>query len=113
MADKGLLQLDSGTWKNQMLLMKKRSGRSVSASMPLFTGGTVNGNKLAKVNIEVNRLQYNQSENEVKLTTENYYWQVVMLKEKLQTITVVEAQLVNLLKDVEASVNAGVTTRDQ
>ena len=70
------------------------------------------GNKLAKVNIQVNRLQYNQSENEVKLTTENYYWQVVMLKEKLQTITVVEAQLANLLKDVEASVNAGVTTRN-
>ena len=61
--------------------------------MPLFTGGQiVNSNKLAKVNIQVNQLQYNQSENEVKLTTENYYWQVVMLKEKLQTITVVEAQ---------------------
>lgn len=93
--------------------MKKGVVGGVSASMPLFTGGQiVNGNKLAKVNIQVNRLQYNQSENEVKLTTENYYWQVVMLKEKLQTITVVEAQLANLLKDVEASVNAGVTTRN-
>ena len=52
--------------------------------MPLFTGGQiVNGNKLAKVNIQVNRLQYNQSENEVKLTTENYYWQVVMLKREV------------------------------
>lgn len=112
MADKGLLQLDMGLGM-QMSLMKKGVVGGVSASMPLFTGGQiVNGNKLAKVNIQVNRLQYNQSENEVKLTTENYYWQVVMLKEKLQTITVVEAQLANLLKDVEASVNAGVTTRN-
>ena len=112
MADKGLLQLDMGPGM-QMSLMKKGVVGGVSASMPLFTGGQiVNGNKLAKVNIQVNRLQYNQSENEVKLTTENYYWQVVMLKEKLQTITVVEAQLTNLLKDVEASVNAGVTTRN-
>lgn len=112
MADKGLLQLDMGPGM-QMSLMKKGVVGGVSASMPLFTGGQiVNGNKLAKVNIQVNRLQYNQSENEVKLTTENYYWQVVMLKEKLQTITVVEAQLANLLKDVEASVNAGVTTRN-
>ena len=50
--------------------MKKGVVGGVSASMPLFTGGQiVNGNKLAKVNIQVNRLQYNQSENEVKLTT--------------------------------------------
>ena len=65
MADKGLLQLDMGPGM-QMSLMKKGVVGGVSASMPLFTGGQiVNGNKLAKVNIQVNRLQYNQSENEV------------------------------------------------
>ena len=64
MADKGLLQLDIGPGM-QMSLMKKGVVGGVSASMPLFTGGQiVNGNKLAKVNIQVNRLQYNQSEKE-------------------------------------------------
>lgn len=112
MADKGLLQMELGP-EMQMSLMKNGVLGGVSASMPLFAGGQiVNGNRLAEVNLQVNRLQYNQSENEVKLTTESYYWQVVMLKEKLNTITVVEAQLANLQKDVQASVDAGVTTRN-
>lgn len=111
-ADKGLLQMELGS-EMQMSLMKNGVLGGVSASMPLFAGGQIiNGNKLAGVNLQVNRLQYKQSENEVKLTTESYYWQVVMLKEKLRTITVVETQLANLLKDVQASVDAGVTTRN-
>ena len=66
----------------QMAFMKNGLVGDVSATLPLFTGGQiVNGNKLAKVNVEVNRLQQRQSQNEVTLTVENYFWQVVMLKE--------------------------------
>ena len=94
-------------------LMKNGVIGGVSASMPIFTGGQiVNGNKLAEVGEEVSRLQYNLSENEVRLTTENYFWQIITLKEKLQTLAAVETQLDRLTKDVEAAVEAGITTRN-
>ena len=112
MADKGLLQVDLGPGMNMSMLKCGVVG-GVSAALPLFTGGQiVNGNKLAKVNVEVNRLQQNLSEDEVRLVTEQYFWQVVMLKEKLSTIRRVEKLLARLLADVEASVSAGLTTRN-
>ncbi|WP_277235044.1 TolC family protein [Phocaeicola salanitronis] len=94
-------------------LMKDGLVGGVTASMPLFTGGQiVQGNKLSEVNVEKYRLLGRQAENEVKLTAEQYYWQVAMLKEKLRTLHVVEAQLVEILKDVDAAVQAGVTNRN-
>lgn len=84
----------------------------VTATMPLFTGGQIiNANKLSNRNVEVSRLQRNQSENEVRLTTEQYFWQIVMLKEKLKTLSVVEEQLHSIHKDVDASVQSGITNR--
>jgi len=94
-------------------LMKDGLVGGVTASMPLFTGGQiVQGNKLSEVNVEKYRLLGRQAENEVKLTAEQYYWQVAMLKEKLRTLHVVEAQLAEILKDVDAAVQAGVTNRN-
>ena len=94
-------------------LMKDGLVGGVTASMPLFTGGQiVQGNKLSEVNVEKYRLLGRQAENEVKITAEQYYWQVAMLKEKLRTLHVVEAQLAEILKDVDAAVQAGVTNRN-
>lgn len=111
-ANKGLMELNMGP-DMSMSMMKDGVVGGVSATLPLFTGGQiVNGNKLAKVSEEVSRTRYRLSENEVRLTTENYYWQVVTLKEKLRTLEAVEAQLDTVTRDVEASVKAGVTTRN-
>lgn len=111
-ANKGLMELNMGP-DMSMSMMKDGVVGGVSATLPLFTGGQiVNGNKLAKVSEEVSRTRYRLSENEVRLTTENYYWQVVTLKEKLRTLEVVEARLDTLTRDVEAAVQAGVTTRN-
>lgn len=112
MADEGLfqMQLQPGM---ALSMLKNGIVGGVSASMPLFTGGQiVNGNRLAKVNVEKYRLMQRQSENEVRLTTERYYWQVAMLKEKLNTLTTVERQLERLLADVDAAVQAGVANRN-
>ncbi len=85
----------------------------VTATLPLFAGGQiVNANKLADVNVEVSRLQRQQFENEVKLTVEQYFWQVVTLKEKLRTIGTLQAQLEQIHRDVKAAVAAGVTNRN-
>ena len=67
-------------------LMKKGLYGSVSAVQPVFMGGQIiNGNKLAKVGIEASELQMEVSADQVEQTTEDYYWQVVSLKEKLKT----------------------------
>lgn len=111
-ANKGLMELNMGP-DMSMSMMKDGVVGGVSATLPLFAGGQiVNGNKLAKVSEEVSRTRYRLSENEVRLTIENYYWQVVTLKEKLRTLEVVEARLDTLTRDVEVAVQAGVTTRN-
>lgn len=85
----------------------------VTAIQPVFAGGQiVNGNKLADLALEVSRYQMRQSEDEVALTVERYYWQWISLHEKLRTIEIVESLVGSLYKDVEVAVGAGVTTRN-
>ena len=112
MADKDLLQMDVAPGMSMKLLKNGLMG-GVNATLPLFTGGQiVQGNQLAKVNVEKYRLLGRQAENEVRLTTEQYFWQVAMLKEKLCTLSVVESQLAGMHKDVDAAVSAGITNRN-
>ena len=111
LADRGLLEMDMGG--QRMSLLKNGVVGGVMATMPLFAGGqVVQGNKLARVNVEVSRLRQRQSEDEVRLAVEQYFWQVVMLKEKLRTLDAVQAQLARIHQDVEAAVEAGVTNRN-
>lgn len=111
-SDNGLAEMEvvPGT---SMTMLKNGVTAGVTAALPLFTGGQiVNGNKLAKVGVEVKRLQKNLSEKDVELTAQRYFWQCVVLKEKLKTIESVEHQLASILNDVQASVDAGLTTRN-
>lgn len=112
MSDTHLLGLDLAPGMS-MGLMKNGMAGGITASMPLFTGGQiVQGNKLSELNVEKYKLMGRQTENEVRLTTEQYFWQVAMLKEKLHTLSVVEIQLAEIHKDVDAAVSAGVTNRN-
>jgi len=82
---------------------------AVQAVQPVFMGGQiVNGNKLAKVGIEASQLQGQSSKNQVLLTAEQYYWQIVTLKEKQKTLDAVSEMLKVLEKDATAAVKAGV-----
>ena len=67
---------------------------------------------MAKVNVEVNRLKRAQSEDEVRLTVEQYFWQVVMLKEKLRTLSAIQTQLEQIRNDVDAAVASGISDRN-
>lgn len=83
------------------------------AMQPVFSGGQiVNGNKLAKIGKQVSRLQYEVSEDEVEKNTENYFWQVIQLQEKLKTVERMEQQIKEIRKEVELSIQAGLTTRN-
>lgn len=111
-ADKGLLEMDM-TPDMRMSLAKNGIMGGITANQPLFVGGQiVNANKLAKIGEDVSLYQQEQSENEVELTVEQYYWQVVVLKEKRSTLLSLKGMLEQLHRDVEIAVNAGVTNRN-
>jgi outer membrane protein len=97
----------------EMGLLNEGIVAGVQAVQPVFMGGQiVNGNKLAKVGVEASELQKQTSSNNVELTAEKYYWQVVTLKEKMKTLDAVGAMLKSLEKDVDVAVKAGVTLRN-
>ena len=94
-------------------MMKNGTIAGINAVQPVFAGGQIiNGNKLAKVGEDVSRLQLQLSENEVEKQTEQYYWQLVSLQEKMKTIEAVEALLADIYKDVDVAVRAGVAMRN-
>lgn len=84
--DLPLLQ-EMGIGAISMGLIKKGKAAGVQALQPVFMGGQiVNGNRLAKVGEAVAQLQLTQTENEVRLTTEKYYWQLATLKSTRLTL---------------------------
>lgn len=94
-------------------MMKNGTIAGINAVQPVFAGGQIiNGNKLAKVGEDVSRLQLQLSENEVEKQTEQYYWQLVSLQEKMKTIEAVQALLVDIQKDVDVAVRAGVAMKN-
>lgn len=98
----------------EMTLGKNGVMGGVTAVQPVFAGGQIwNSNKLAALAVEVSRYQMKQSEDEVLLTVEQYYWQQVSLQEKMKTIEIMESLVGNLYKDVETAVNAGVSNRNE
>lgn len=97
----------------RMAMLKDGMIGGVSAALPLFTGGQiVNGNRLAKVGVEVKQIQKAMTHDEVILTTEKYFWQIVTLKEKIKTLSVVEKQLKRIYEDVKSAEEAGLVTRN-
>ena len=94
-------------------MMKNGTIGSLMAVQPIFAGGQIiNGNKLAKVGEEVSRLQLQLSENEVEKQTEQYYWQLVSMQQKMKTVEAVEALLQDIRKDVDVAVRAGVAMKN-
>lgn len=110
-ADDGLLQIPMGGQTMKLLDEGLYGGAMVS--LPIFAGGQIyNGHKLATLGLEVSELQLRQTTNEVKLTVEQYYWNIVVLNEKLQTLQQVEIMLDKIRSDVKVAVDAGVKNRN-
>jgi len=94
-------------------MLKNGTFAGISAVQPIFAGGQIiNGNRLAKVGEDVSRLQLQLSENEVEKQTEQYYWLLVSLQEKMKTIEAVQALLADIYKDVDVAIRAGVAMRN-
>jgi outer membrane protein TolC len=111
-ANKGLIQMEMEPGVSMDLLKDGVMG-GVTLVQPILAGGQiVNGNKLAKVGVEVSKLQKEQTRKEVLLNVEKYYWQVVTLTEKKNTLNSINDMLTQICADVEVSVNAGLTNRN-
>ena len=103
----------SAALPTNVAFMKNGVFGSVSAIQPVFMGGQIiNGNKLAKAGVEASEIKLEASEDQVELSTEQYYWQVVSLKEKLLTLNSIHQMLVELEKDVSNRVRVGAVNRN-
>ncbi len=90
--------LDGGWYANAM------------ASLPIYAGGRIyNGYKMAKLGVEISEIQRSQTANEVRLTVDQYYWQIVSLTEKVRTLESARCLLDTIQRDVANAVKAGVT----
>jgi outer membrane protein TolC len=93
--------------------MKNGFVGGVTATQPVFAGRQiVTGNRLAKAGMEVRELQRQITGNGILLQTEQYFWQLVSLREKMKTVSNSETMLDRILSDVKVAVDAGLTTRN-
>lgn len=86
---------------------------NVMAVQPVFAGGRIwHGNQLARLGVSAAELQLAMSRNEVCLNTEQYYWRVVSLGEKMRMLDRAQELLDTLERDAEAAHKAGVLGRN-
>ena len=94
-------------------MLKSGTLGMVTAIQPVFAGGRIiAGNKLAALGEDVTNYQSQLYRNEVLLKTEEQYWLVASLSEKLSTIQKYEELLNNLMRQTEDAYNAGLILKN-
>lgn len=94
-------------------LLDKATVGAVTAVQPLYAGGRiVTGNKLAQLGVNVNQSRLILSKSEVLLQTEEQYWGIVSLNEKLRTLHLAEGLLDTVYKQANDSYRAGLINRN-
>jgi outer membrane protein TolC len=86
---------------------------AITITQPIFTGGKIiNGNKLAKLDVEVNKQQIRINRNNILFEVETFYWQLICLYEKQITLEIIKEQLEELLKNVNSYYDTGLGTKN-
>ena len=94
-------------------IIKKGKVAGVQALQPIFTGGLIiNANKLAGVGEEVARLRKQQTDNELRLTTETLFWKLNTLESSMDVLNTAITFLDTLENQVNVAVEAGLVTRN-
>jgi outer membrane protein TolC len=79
---------------------------------PIYTGGRiVNGNRLASLGYEISKEKQALTETEVLVKTEELYWTVITMEEKLKTLDSYLLLLDTLHHDVNVALDAGLIQR--
>lgn len=82
------------------------------AAEPLFAGGRIYyGNRLAKTGYEISTEKKLLTETEVLVKTEELYWNIIALNEKLVTVDSYSKLLENLNRDVSNAFDAGLVQK--
>ena len=94
-------------------LLKSGTTGMINVVQPIYAGGRiVNGNKLASLGLDASEYQTRLSRNDVLLKTEEQYWLIVSLDEKLRTIQKYESFLDSLLRRVEDAYASGFVMKN-
>ena len=114
LVEQGLLDPAAISTEPQKIdMLKKGTIGAVMVAQPVFAGGQIiHGNQLAKLGAEVAELQKTMSNDELLLTVEQYYWQIVALEEKSKTIAEAETLLNRVHTDVKNALDAGLINRN-
>jgi outer membrane protein len=96
-----------------MGLFKNGTFGMINVIQPVFAGGRIlNGNKLASLGADVRGYKNRLSLNEVLLKTEEQYWLVVSLDDKMKTVQKYEDLLNRLLGQVEDAYRSGIVMKN-
>ncbi|MHB9141941.1 MAG: TolC family protein [Paludibacter sp.] len=94
-------------------LLDKATVGAITAVQPVFAGGRIiTGNKLAQLGIDVNKGRLVLTKNEVLLKTEEQYWLIVSLNEKMKTLHMVELLLDTIYNQANNAYQAGLINRN-
>jgi outer membrane protein TolC/preprotein translocase subunit SecF len=86
---------------------------SALAIQPLYAGGRIrNGNRLAEVGERAAEQKAVLARRDVNAATEEKYWRLIALREKLQTLAAYERLLAELDKQASDGFAAGILTRN-
>jgi len=96
-----------------LALLNKANVAAITAVQPVYAGGRiVTGNKLAQLGVDVKKSMLVLSKNEVLLKTEEQYWLVVSLNEKMKTLHMVELLLDTVYRQANDAYSAGLINRN-
>ncbi|MCM1518526.1 MAG: TolC family protein [Pseudoflavonifractor sp.] len=85
----------------------------ITAVQPIFAGGQiVNGNALAHVGERVAELRKRQTDEEICVSVDKYYWKLVSLHSQRETLASLLTMLDTLAYQTQAAVDAGVILKN-
>jgi Cation/multidrug efflux pump len=94
-------------------MLDKANVVMVSATQPIYAGGRiVTGNKLASLGKDVSVKQQELSTTEVLVRTDELFWSIISLKEKMKTLEKYQNFLDTLARDVNNMCKAGLAQRN-
>lgn len=97
----------------QLGLIKNGLVAGVTAMQPIFAGGQiVNGNALAHLGEKVAELRKKQTDEEICVSVEKYYWKLVSLHSQKETLASLITMLDTLAYQTQAAVDAGVILKN-
>ncbi len=94
-------------------VFKSATTGMINVVQPVFAGGRIaNGNRLAALGVDAGENRVLLTRNDVLLKTEEQYWLIVTLDEKLKTLRAYETLLDSLLRQVEAAYDSGLVLKN-